>query len=60
MSFELNQSVQILPAVPDQEPVRGTVIAKRDLRGVEFYLVRHFHSVSQAEKWFQAHELSAG
>ena len=59
MSFELNQSVQILPAVPDQEPVRGTVIARRALRDVEFYLVRHFHSVSQVEKWFQAHQLAA-
>lgn len=59
MSFEINQNVVILPATPDQEPVAGVVVSKRALRGVEFFLVRHFASVSQVEKWFPASELAA-
>lgn len=59
MYFEIGQNVTILPSTPDQEPVPGIVVAKRELRGVEFYLVRHFASVSQVEKWFAASDLAA-
>jgi len=57
--FEIGQNVVVLPANPDQAATAGVVVGKRELRGVEFFLVRYFASVSQVEKWFVASELAA-
>lgn len=59
MSFEIGQSVVILPTTPDHASTPGVVISKRDLRNVTFFLVRYFASVSQVEKWFTAADLAA-